>query len=157
RVDVITGAGAGGASLVKVFSGINFAELSELTAFANDASAVSVGSTGDIGVGVGSSVRFTSALSATFDAGVFGTFTVKTLSSPAAALTATGTLPSGVSFVDNGNGTATLSGLTSAGGAYHLTIVASNGASAPATQFFTLNVRQAPAFTSAANVTFTPG
>jgi hypothetical protein len=44
-------------------------------------------------------------------------------------VTKTGPLPSGVTFVGNANGTATLSGTPAAGtaGSYPLTITASNG------------------------------
>ena len=48
---------------------------------------------------------------------------------PVSALSETGALPSGLSFVDNGNGTATLAGTPAAGtgGTYHLTLSAANG------------------------------
>ena len=64
-----------------------------------------------------------------------------------------------MTFVDNGNGTATLSGTPAAGtgGTYPLTITASNGVGTPATQSFTLTVNQAPAITSANSTTFTVG
>lgn len=75
--------------------------------------------------------------------------------------TETGTLPGGVTFVDNGNGTATLSGAPSAGttGIFPLALAASNGISPNASQSFTLTVvpPQAPAITSANNITFTVG
>ena len=60
------------------------------------------------------------------------------------ALSETGTLPSGVTFVDNGDGTATLAGTATVAGTYPLTITASNGTAPDATQPFTLTV-QAPA------------
>ena len=61
---------------------------------------------------------------------------------PAAALTETGVLPAGVTFVDNGDGTATLAGTPAAGtgGTYTLTITATNGVAPDATQSFTLTV-----------------
>ena len=64
----------------------------------------------------------------------------------------------GVNFVDNGNGTATLSGTPAAGtgGTYPLTITATNSAGT-AHQSFTLVVNQLPAFTSAATATATVG
>lgn len=85
----------------------------------------------------------TSATSATFTVGSAGSFTVSSTGAPVAALSETGTLPSGVTFVDNGNGTATLSGTPAAGtaGTYALTITASNGVAPDATQTFTLNVQ----------------
>ena len=48
---------------------------------------------------------------------------------PTATLSETGALPTGVTFVDNGNGTATLAGTPAAGtgGTYPLTITAANG------------------------------
>ena len=101
----------------------------------------------------------TSANTVTFAVGTAGSFTVTTTGSPTPALTRTGTLPSGVTFVDNGNGTATLSGTPAAGtgGNYALTLTASNGVGTAATQSFTLKVNQAPAITSANAVTFTVG
>ncbi len=55
---------------------------------------------------------------------------------------ATRALPSGVSFTDNGDGTATLAGTPAAnsGGTYSLSINAANGVSPDATQSFTLTV-----------------
>ena len=57
-------------------------------------------------------------------------------------MTGTGTLPSGVTFRDNGNGTATLSGTpaSGSGGTYSLTITANNGVGSAANQTFTLTV-----------------
>ena len=76
---------------------------------------------------------------------------------PTPALTETGALPTGVTFVDNGDGTATLAGTPAAGtgGTYALTITAANGVLPDATQSFTLTVDQAPAITSADSTTFT--
>jgi hypothetical protein len=85
----------------------------------------------------------TSADSATFTIGQANTFTVTTTGFPTPALSETGTLPIGVTFVDNGNGTATLAGTPAAGtvGAYAITITATNGVDP--TQSFTLNVASA--------------
>ncbi len=100
----------------------------------------------------------TSANNTTFVVGTAGTFTFTTTGFPTPALTQTGTLPSGVTFVDTGNGTAKISGTPAAntGGTYNLVITASNGVN-PATQDFTLTVNQAPAITSSASTTFTTG
>ena len=81
----------------------------------------------------------TSANAATFTADVAGTFTMNTIGTPIPSLTHTGTLPSGVSFTDQGNGTATLAG-TTAVGTFPLTVIATNGIGAAAQQSFTLNV-----------------
>jgi large repetitive protein len=102
----------------------------------------------------------TSTNTATFTQQVAGSFTVTTTGDPTPALSETGSLPSGVTFVDNGNGTATLSGTPAAGtaGQYGFTIQASNGVSPNPTQTFTLTVNaanQAPAITSASSTSFT--
>jgi hypothetical protein len=101
----------------------------------------------------------TSADNATFVVGTAGTFTVTSTGVPVSALTITGALPTGVTFVDNGDGTATLAGTPDAGqgGAYPVTITAANGVGMDATQSFTLTVNDAPAITSANTTTFTEG
>jgi len=101
----------------------------------------------------------TSVSATTFTVGLAGTFTVTTTGNPTATIGSTGTLPAGVTFVDNGNGTATLAGTPGAGtgGTYPLTITASNGVLPNATQSFTLTVNQAPAITSVSATTFTVG
>ena len=70
---------------------------------------------------------------------------------PTSALTRDRGAAHGVTFVDNGDGTATLAGTPAAGtgGTYALTITAANGVLPDATQSFTLTVDQAPAITSA--------
>jgi IPT/TIG domain len=80
----------------------------------------------------------TSADTTTFMTGTLDTFTVTTTGFPVSALSETGALPTGVTFVDNGNGTATLAGTPALGivGAYEVTITAANGTSP--TQSFTL-------------------
>ena len=101
----------------------------------------------------------TSANTTTFTAGTPGTFTVTAIGSPTPAIAVSGSLPAGVTFLDNGNGTGTLSGTPGAatGGSYALTFTASNGVLPDGTQAFTLIVNQAPAVTSAATTTFTVG
>ncbi len=61
---------------------------------------------------------------------------------PQATLTRSGALPAGVTFVDNGNGSATLSGTapTSAIGDYTITVKAGNGISPDATQQVVIEV-----------------
>jgi hypothetical protein len=94
------------------------------------------------GGGGGTAPSITSANSTTFTVGTAGSFTVTTTGAPTPSLTETGALPGGVTFVNNGNGTATLSGTPAAGtaGSYPITITASNGVGAPANQSFTLTV-----------------
>src|SRR5262249_14604935 len=72
-------------------------------------------------------------------------FTVTTYGSAVSSLTASGTLPQGVTFKDNGDGTATLSGTPAAGsfGTYNLTLTAHNGLGGDATQDFALTVAAA--------------
>ena len=113
-------------------------------------------SVGSIGDQVG--LSFTSQGSTSFQVGTAGTFTITTIGVPAPALSFSGTLPAGVSFTDNGGGTATLAGTPAAnsGGTYPLTLTAANGVHT-ATQTFTLTVNQAPAVTSAATATFSIG
>jgi hypothetical protein len=81
-----------------------------------------------------------------FTAGSSGTFTVTSRGRPLAFVSESGALPGGVSFIDNGDGTATLSGVPVAGsaGTYPLVITASNGASPNAAQNFTLTVVNPP-------------
>jgi hypothetical protein len=101
----------------------------------------------------------TSGSSTTFTVGTAGSFTVTATGFPTATLAKTGTMPSGVSFTDNGNGTATLGGTPAAGsgGTYSLSLTAHNGIGSDATQPFTLTVNQAPAITSGNSATFTVG
>ena len=98
-----------------------------------------------------------SADHATFSAGTAGGFTVTT--SPAAdTVTQNGSLPAGVTFTDNGDGTATLSGTpaTGTGGTYPLTVTASSSVGST-TQSFTLTVEELASFTSSDHGTFTVG
>jgi hypothetical protein len=84
----------------------------------------------------------TSANNTSFSIGSAGSFTITTNGYPAPALSETGALPTGVAFIDSGNGTATLSGTPAAGtvGTYPITITAANGIGTAATQAFTLTV-----------------
>ena len=85
----------------------------------------------------------TSRASTTFTAGDPGTFTVTTRGFPAPALTETGPLPAGVTFTDNGNGTATISGTPAPGGSYPILITAASIAGT-VSQSLTLRVDQPP-------------
>ena len=99
----------------------------------------------------------TSGSMAFFTAGQAGAAAVTTTGSPVPAITETGSLPGGLSFADNGNGTALISGTAAATGTASLTVKASNGISPDATQAYSVIVGQAPSFTSASSATATLG
>lgn len=101
----------------------------------------------------------TSGNTAAFDIGQAGSFTVTTTGYPTASITEAGALPNGLTFVDNGDGTATLSGtpLAGSGGTYPLSLTAANGVNPDASQTLTVSVGQPPAFTSPPSATFTAG
>ena len=103
--------------------------------------------------------QFTSAGSATAVVGKPFSFTITTVGSPAAAITMTGALPSGITFTPGANGTATLSGTAAdatAGHTYPLTLTATNTGGVT-TQAFTLSATHAPQFTSAGSATAVVG
>ncbi|MFZ3263744.1 MAG: choice-of-anchor D domain-containing protein [Terriglobales bacterium] len=81
----------------------------------------------------------TSANKATFAYGVPNSFTVTTTGFPAPSISKSGTLPPGVTFVDHGNGTGSLSGTPSVGGTFPLVLSATNVVTT-AQQNFTLTV-----------------
>ncbi len=156
-------------------SGVNFADNGDGTGTLSGTPAVGTGGvysfsiTADNGVGSADTQSFTltvdeaavvtSADSTVFTAGSAGSFTVTTSGYPIAALSESGALPSGVGFMDNGDGTATLSGTPVAvtGGSYSITITANDGVGGAAMQSFTLTVDEAPTITSAAAATFVSG
>ncbi|HEY1689027.1 MAG TPA: putative Ig domain-containing protein [Solirubrobacteraceae bacterium] len=100
--------------------------------------------------------------SANGDAAINGeafSFTVTTDGYPAPTLKKTGSLPGGVTFTDNGNGTATIAGTPAgnADGVYDLTITGKSSAGT-ATQSFALTVDRPPTISNtAANVTSSVG
>ena len=70
---------------------------------------------------VGASPLFTSGATTAFVVGASGGFAITTAAAPpVTAITLTGTLPAGITFTDNGDGTATLAGIADpgTGGAY---------------------------------------
>src|SRR5205085_1367687 len=83
-----------------------------------------------------------SAASTSFTVGTAGTFTITTTGSPTPTLTLDRAQPAWLSFVDNTDGTATLSGTPDAGSdlSYSFTVTARNGVSPVATQDFTLGI-----------------
>ncbi len=77
---------------------------------------------------------------ATFTVGSPGVVTISAAGYPVPTLTEAGVLPAGVTFVDNKNGTGTLSGSPSASGVFPISFTAQNGVGSPATLPFTLTV-----------------
>jgi len=108
---------------------------------------------------VNEALAFTSADHTGFTVGSAGSFTIQVQGYPTATISLSGALPAGVSFADNGDGTASLTGTPAAGsnGSYVLTLSAANSAGDSATQAFTLAVSVAPTITSANSVTFVTG
>lgn len=101
----------------------------------------------------------TSPNNATFRAGMTTNFTFTVTGFPTPAIDEAGNLPAGLTFTDNGNGTATLSGIPAAGtgGVYPISLTASNGIGTDAQQAFTLKVNQPPSITSLNHTTFAVG
>ena len=110
-------------------------------------------------LGMGIPSAFTSGTSVTFVAGTAGTFTVMTTGTPRYSLSETGSLPSGVTFKDNLDGTGTLSGTPglNTGGNFNIQFTAINGVNPNMTQNFTLTVNTAAAITSANTASFSTG
>ncbi|MGC1718915.1 MAG: putative Ig domain-containing protein [Isosphaeraceae bacterium] len=130
-----------------LYGGVQTLKFNDIDAIIDTASSGNPTVTGSLPSGVSGTVdqapAITSADDAAFTVGQFGSFTITTTGfTPPATLTETGTLPTGVTFVDNGNGTATLAGTPQEGtlGTYSLTFTAANGISPSATQSFTLTV-----------------
>ena len=84
--------------------------------------------------------------------------TITAVGSPTPTLAETGTLPAGITFTDNGDGTATLAGTpaANAGGSYSITITATNTLGS-SSETFTLKVDQPPAITSPASASAAVG
>jgi hypothetical protein len=94
-------------------------------------------------INIGTPPAIISGNNTTFTVGTSGSFSVTIAGAPTPTISDGGaSLPSGVTFHDNGNDTATLSGTPGAGtgGVYAFTITASNGFLPNATQNFTLTV-----------------
>ena len=106
-----------------------------------------------ITVNASAAPTITSPSTADFTLNQAGAVAITTTGSPTPKITETPALPAGLTFTDNGNGTALISGTPTATGTTNLAITASNGISPNATQTFSLVVGQAPAFTSATSAT----
>jgi sugar lactone lactonase YvrE len=91
----------------------------------------------NLSVSFGQAPAITSAAGAIFQVGSAGTFTVNASGALPIVLTEAGPLPAGVTFIDNGNGTGTLSGTPTEGGAFSFNLTATNSGGS-ATQTFTL-------------------
>jgi len=94
---------------------------------------------------------FTSADHVAFTVGSAGTFTATTSGIPDGAsivISQTGSLPSGVIFINLNNGTAILFGTPAAktAGTYPITLTANNGIGSPITQDLTLTVNNLPTY-----------
>jgi hypothetical protein len=70
--------------------------------------------------------QITSANATTFTEGTPGSFKVTTKGTPEPSLAEAGTLPNGVSFVENDNGKGTLSGTPTVSGTFPITLTATN-------------------------------
>ena len=141
-VDSCTGTVAAGTCSIT----LNTSGIRTLTAtYAGDSEFNSSASAGESHT-VNEGPAITSANSTTFTVGSAGTFTVTTSGYPVPSLSESGALPTGVTFVDNGDGTATLSGTPNPGtaGMYPLIFTASNGIGSDATQNFTLTIIGGP-------------
>lgn len=93
------------------------------------------------------SPAFTSANNTSFDLGFAGSFNITATGNPQTmTISVSGTLPTGITLTDNGDGTATLSGTPAAGtaGVYNLILTANNGVVPNGIQNFTLTVRNGP-------------
>ena len=106
---------------------------------------------------VSSAASAPTIISSSSDTETFGvpfSYTVETTGYPIPKLTKTGSLPAGVTFTDNGDGTATIAGTPSksASGVYTLTLGAKNSAGT-ASQTFTLTITKAPVIQKIPNTT----
>ncbi|HEX4445000.1 MAG TPA: putative Ig domain-containing protein [Galbitalea sp.] len=120
-----------------------------------------LGSTEDFTVTVLEAPTFLGSTIDVLDAGTSSSFTVITSAGypVTTSLAASGALPAGISFVDNGNGTATLAGtpFVGSGGNYPITLSATAVGGPTQTESFVIVVRESPAFTSADSTTFQNG
>jgi Ca2+-binding RTX toxin-like protein len=97
--------------------------------------------------------------SGTLTAGNSGAITVTATGTPTPTFMETGTFPPGVTLIDNGNGSASISGTPASGseGAYVLTLTAANGVSPAATELFDLTVASSQTVVISGGVVSVPG
>lgn len=88
-----------------------------------------------------------------------GPTTFTSTGQPTSTLSSSGTLPSGVGFADNGDGTGAYSGTPAAstGGLYNLTVKGANGTPPDASLPFALTVKEAPSLAGPGSATFKVG
>ncbi|MDE2445850.1 MAG: Ig-like domain-containing protein, partial [Alphaproteobacteria bacterium] len=102
--------------------------------------------------------KITSANAASFNVGTASSFTVTTTGYPFPVFYKSGALPTGVTFVGNHDGTATIAGTPApgSGGTYKFEIVAYNlvNTYSDDRQIFTLTVKETPTISSANSTTF---
>jgi hypothetical protein len=92
-----------------------------------------------------------------FVSGAAGAFAIQTEGQPTPAITLVGALPAGLSFTDQGNGAASITGTTTKRGTYPVAIRATNGQGPDALQALTVLVGAPPAISAAPTVIFTVG
>ena len=94
----------------------------------------------------GTAPAITTAAAATFTVGASGSYTVSATGTPTPTFTESGLLPTGVTFTDQGSGSALLSGTpgSTSASSYSFTITAANTTGLSATQSFVLTVNAAP-------------
>jgi hypothetical protein len=149
------GAGDSTNDLCAQYSGSNYCLASPLTVNGDTSASIQVPAP------TSSAPTITSPAIQQIDARTPANVTITTTGSPTASITESGTLPTGITFTDNGNGTATLSGQASTtnNGLYALTITATNSAGST-TQTMYLSVddqTSVPTFLSNNSLTETAG
>jgi hypothetical protein len=107
---------------------------------ANFADAPEVQQTFSVSPRAGQAPAITSPAAATFYFGIASRFTINATGSPGPLVTESGALPTGVTFTDDMDGTATLAGIPTSAGTFMVTLTAKNGNAPDATQNFTLTV-----------------
>jgi CshA-type fibril repeat protein len=112
----------------------------------SDYTIVANGSAGSLTISAPADPVFQSANSTTFIEGQNSPFTVCAPGGPGTTIGVDGTLPAGVTFTDNGDGTATLSGSATVAGTFPLTITSTSSV-ATETQNFSLVVNDISAKT----------
>jgi hypothetical protein len=154
---------ANGAAGTATLSGTPPVDAEDVTVTLTAANTFDPTATQSVRVSVHRSAVFTSGSTATFTQGEANSFTVTTGAGRPAdrTLSLVGTLPTGVTFRDNGDGTATIAGTPAArtGGLSTLRLVATTagGVAAAVSQDLALTVEERPAFTTPDHVAFTAG